>query len=174
MVICLDDRGARNYFAQISGELAEKGVATNNIIADPYNEPPFSMDGMVTLSTVYRAKGNEAAFVIVAGVNAIDRRTRSGRNKVFTAFSRSKAWLRVSGTVPAARGLINELDTAIHNAPKILFKMPNLLEIETIQRGFTQKQVKAKAARDDFVKKLKLAGLSDDEIAEELGQGLKQ
>src|SRR6185369_12221117 len=61
IIIALDDRNARSYFREISAALAARGLATNNIIADPYNEPPFSLPGRVTLSTVYRAKGNEAA-----------------------------------------------------------------------------------------------------------------
>ncbi|MGH1558007.1 ATP-binding domain-containing protein [Caulobacter segnis] len=86
----------------LSEALALKGIATNNIMADPYNEPPFTLPGKVTLSTVYRAKGNEAAAIIAVGIDAITVATRAGRNKIFTAFTRSKAWLRVSGVSPRA------------------------------------------------------------------------
>jgi superfamily I DNA and RNA helicase len=168
-VISLDDRHAKVYLSQIAERLALDGVVSNNIIADPYNEPPFTILGRVSLSTVYRAKGNEAAVIFAVGVDAVDTKARNGRNKLFTAFSRSKAWLRVSGV--GNLPIMKELNKAVSRAPAIKFIMPNLAEIETIQRGLSLKQAKAKAARDEFVRKLRAAGYSDDEIDDELAAG---
>jgi superfamily I DNA and RNA helicase len=168
VIIALDDRNARSYLSRISEQLSFLRISSNNIIADPYNEPPFSISGKVTLSTVYRAKGNEAAAVIAVGVDAVETRSRNGRNKLFTAFTRSKAWLRVSGLRPNAERIFGELETALSNAPEIHFTMPDLKEIETIQRGFSKKQALAKKAREEFLKKLRDAGFSEDEIEEEI------
>ncbi|AGB72549.1 MULTISPECIES: DEAD/DEAH box helicase [Rhizobium] len=172
LVVALDDRHARGYLTRIAEGLSLVGVSSNNVIADPYNEPPFTISGKITLSTVYRAKGNEAAAVIAVGIDAVETRLRDGRNKIFTAFTRSKAWLRVSGVFRAGAPIITELQTAIANAPKISFVMPDLNEIETIQRGFSKKQTAARAAREQYLKKLRDAGFSDDEIEEEMQQGL--
>jgi superfamily I DNA and RNA helicase len=49
--------------------------------------------------------------------------------------------------------------------------MPDLEKIETIQRGLSRKQARAKAARDEYIRKLKLAGLTEEEIEEELSAG---
>jgi superfamily I DNA and RNA helicase len=172
LVIALDDRNARSYLRHIAEHLAGKGISSNNIIADPYNEPPFTITGKVTLSTVYRAKGNEAAAVIAVGIDGVETKLRDGRNKIFTAFTRSKAWLRVSGIAPAALPILDELRTAVANSPRITFTMPNLKEIETIQRGFSKKQAAAKAARDQYLKQLRAAALSEEEIEEEIQQGV--
>jgi superfamily I DNA and RNA helicase len=172
LVIALDDRNARNYLSRIAERLAIDEVASNNVIADPYNEPPFTISGKVTLSTVYRAKGNEAAVVFAVGIDAVDTRYRDGRNKIFTAFTRSKAWLRVSGIAPGAVAIIEELRTAIANSPCIRFKMPDLKEIETIQRGFSKKQAAARVAREQYLKQLRAAGFSEEEVEEEMQQGL--
>jgi superfamily I DNA and RNA helicase len=172
LVIALDDRHARSYLSTVAERLSLEGISSNNLIADPYNEPPFTISGKVTLSTVYRAKGNEAAAVIAVGIDAVDTRLRGGRNKIFTAFTRSKAWLRVSGTVPGAAQIIGELRTAISNSPRITFIMPDLKEIETIQRGFSKKQAAARAAREQYLKQLRAAGFSEEEIEEEIHQGL--
>jgi superfamily I DNA and RNA helicase len=171
LVIALDDRHAKGYLSKIGEALALNGVSSNNVIADPYNEPPFTISDKVTLSTVYRAKGNEAAAVIAVGIDAVETRTRDGRNKIFTAFTRSKAWLRVSGIGVAARPILKELSTASENSPKIKFIMPDLKQIETIQRGFSKKQAAAKAAREQYLKQLRAAGLSEEEIEEEIQQG---
>lgn len=64
IVVALDDRHMRNYFRYLSESLASHEISVNNIHADPYSEPPFSISGKITLSTVYRAKGNEAAVVL--------------------------------------------------------------------------------------------------------------
>ena len=50
-------------------------------MADRYSDPAFWIEGMVTLSTVYRAKGNEAAAVFVVGVDAVADRIRVRRGR---------------------------------------------------------------------------------------------
>lgn len=171
LVISLDDRHARRYLSGIAEILASSQISSNNVIADPYNEPPFSISGKVTLSTVYRAKGNEAAAVFAVGLDAVETRLRDGRNKIFTAFTRSKAWLRVSGIVPSAAPILKELAKASKKAPRLEFIMPDLKAIETIQRGFSKKQAAARKAREQYLRNLRAAGLSEEEIEEEL-QGL--
>ncbi len=130
IVIALDDRNAKDYLKAISRQLAAKKIPSNNIIADPYSEPPFTIAGMVTLSTVYRAKGNEAAVVFAMGVDAVPLPTRSGRNRLFTAFTRSKAWLRVSGVGRAASAVCDEIDSALAKFPELEFVMPDLTRVE--------------------------------------------
>ncbi|MBB5747202.1 ATP-binding domain-containing protein [Brevundimonas variabilis] len=168
LVISLDDRNAKGYFRAISQNLAENDISSNNIIADPYNEPPFSIPGKVTLSTVYRAKGNEAALVLCVGVDAVSARDRGGRNKLFTAFTRTKGWLRVCGVGANAANISDELTTAAMTAPYMRFVMPDPLVIDTIQRGLSDKKIKAKALRDRYLKDLKEAGLTEEEISEQL------
>ena len=60
----------------------------------------FSREGNVTLSSIFKAKGNEAAMVFVIGCDVFEKQknSRTMRNKVFTAFTRAKVWLRISGT----------------------------------------------------------------------------
>jgi len=166
VVIALDDKNARHYFQHLSGALAIQGVSSNNIIADPYSEPPFSIDGKVTLSTVYRAKGNEAAAVFVLGVDAVSLRTRSGRNKLFTAFTRSKAWLRVSGIGPVAEAIQNEINVAHLNFPFLRFTMPDLHAVELIQRDLSERTIKANKIRGEYLARLREEGFSEEEIAD--------
>lgn len=172
LVIAMDDRHAKSYLSRLSEKLALRRYSSNNVIADPYNEPPFTITGKITMSTVYRAKGNEAAAVFAVGIDAVGTRHRGGRNKLFTAFTRSKAWLRVSGIGAAANAIVEELRVAYTAAPEMRFRMPDLAKIDTIQRGFSKKQEAIRKARDEFVKRLRDAGFSDEEIDEELQNGL--
>ncbi|MCU9531791.1 DEAD/DEAH box helicase [Pseudomonas mosselii] len=164
IVIALDDRNARHYFKRLSASFASAGIATNNIHADPYSEPPFSLQDKITLSTVYRAKGNEAAVVYVVGVDAMRLRQRSDRNKLFVAFTRTKAWLRVSGCQGATIQIGEEIDAAAGDFPFLRFRMPDLSQMNLIQRDTTERTLRAKQLREEFITKFRAEGFSDDEI----------
>jgi len=173
IVVSLDDRNARTYFTTISGALAQADINTNNIIADPYTEPPFLVANRVTLSTVYRAKGNEAAVVFAVGIDAISPRTRSSRNKLFTAFTRAKAWLRVSGVGQLAVAFEEEIRTALERFPYLDFTMPDLRQVELIQRDLSERHARAIKIRNEFTKRLRTEGFSEDEIYDILAVEVK-
>ena len=119
LVISLDDRNARAYFTRLRDALLEREVVCNNILDNPFTSSHFAVDGKVTLSTVHRAKGNEAAAVIAIGIDALYplRESRTGRNRIFTAFTRAKAWLRVSGVGDLAGFFLRELSVALEKCP---------------------------------------------------------
>ncbi|MYA32667.1 MAG: hypothetical protein F4164_05320 [Gemmatimonadales bacterium] len=139
MVVCLDDGAARGYFEAIATNLQEGDLQVNNVLASPYSGTGFIVEEAITLTTVYRAKGNEAAVVFAAGVDALRprRRSRSGRSKLFTAFTRAKGWLRVSGTKPGADTFLREIEQAMHNVPDLRFTCPDPEQVETLQRDLS-------------------------------------
>jgi superfamily I DNA and RNA helicase len=165
MVVCLDDRHARDYFRDLSVALARKKISTNNIIA-PYTEPPFTIPGHVTLSTVYRAKGNESAVVFAMGVDAASTLSRAGRNVIFTALTRTKGWLRVSGIGVRATRLVAEIAKAQEQFPRLKFRMPDLQQVEMIQRDLSEKQAKLHRLREEFAQRLRDEGFDEEEISE--------
>jgi superfamily I DNA and RNA helicase len=96
--------------------LMEKGINSNlagvTTVPDVFTEP-----GTVTFTGIFRAKGNEAAMVYV--INAQDcfgsplpREVARIRNRLFTAITRSKAWVRVLGVGEAMSDLIVEFERA--------------------------------------------------------------
>jgi superfamily I DNA and RNA helicase len=166
MVISLDDRSARSYFSKLSEELLKHKIPCNNIIKDPYSEPPFQIDGMVTLSTVYRAKGNEAAVVIVLGADAASLKTRTGRNKLFVAFTRTKGWLRIYGMNGSVLNkLFKEIDQARALSPRIKFTMPDMTKLNTIQRGLEEKHARKLEARQRIDKIKRELNLTDEDLS---------
>ncbi|MGV1777151.1 DEAD/DEAH box helicase [Agrobacterium fabrum] len=165
LIVSLDDRTARGYFTAISEKLLQHGVPCNNILIDPYSEPPFRIDGKVTLSTVYRAKGNEAAVVVVVGADAASLRTRTGRNKLFVAFTRTKGWLRIFGmTGKTFSQLANEINDAVKNSPQLRFTMPNMTELNMIQRGLEEKHARLVEAKRRVERMKNELNLSDEDI----------
>lgn len=171
MAIAIDDRAAKTYLSQLAARLADIGIESNNIIADRFSEPSFMIEGKVTLSTVYRAKGNEAAVVAVLGCDAVPLRSRTGRNRLFTAFTRTKGWLRVTGQGNVFAPLHAEIKQAIANAPVLRFDMPDPEEIETIQRDLTERDARMLRAREKMNEVKEELGLTDDDLADLLGVG---
>ena len=67
---------------------------------DNYQPDRFWCEGGVTVSRIHRAKGNEADMVYLVGFDCIakDESNLSLRNQLFVALTRSKGWLKLSGT----------------------------------------------------------------------------
>ena len=98
-VICLDESNSFNYFKGLELRLTAKSIDTYNVMDRAYVKG-FYREGKVTLSSIFKAKGNEAAMVFVVGCDVFEKQKdlRTMRNKLFTAFTRAKIWLRISGT----------------------------------------------------------------------------
>lgn len=110
----------QRLFSQgINSELA--GVSTSADI--------FSKAGCVTFTGIFRAKGNEAGMVYI--INAQDcatgwdkTATALVRNRLFTAITRSKAWVRICGIGPNMDTLMREWEELRANEYKLRFNYP--------------------------------------------------
>lgn len=109
----------------------------------------------VTFTGIFRAKGNEAAMVyVINGQDCYDSysaATRArARNQLFTAITRSKAWVRVLGVGPAMDKLIDEYNEVRNRNFRLEFKYPNAearRNLLIILRDPTRKR-SARAAKD--------------------------
>jgi superfamily I DNA and RNA helicase len=169
MAIAIDDRAAKAYLSALAAALAERGISSNNIIADRYSEPAFTIAGKTTLSTVYRAKGNEAAVVAVLGGDAVPLNTRTGRNRLFTAFTRTKGWLRITGMGESFAPLRAEVRTATGFASEMRFQMPDPTEIEFIQRDLSEKNARVQRAQAEMERMKDDLGLTDEDLKTLIG-----
>ena len=165
LVISLDDRNAKSYFKNIAKMLSEFDIGVNNILQQPFTEPQFYVQDHITLSTVYRAKGNEAAVVFAMGLDAMYplRNIRKGRNRIFTALTRSKAWVRISGTGPGAEFFSGEFQKALKHFPSIRFTYPDRKNIDLIQRDLDERSAKIMDIQQ-LILDLGLTDISDDEL----------
>lgn len=168
MIIALDDRNARGYFKAIQNRLIAKDISSNNVLLNPYSSKSFIEKGQVTMSTIHRAKGNEAPAVLVIGIDSLffTEGSHYSRNRIFTAFTRAKAWLRVSGIGSNADHFFNELQKSISNSPQLEFIQPDPDLIETLQRDLSEKSQKLKDLQRNYREQLELLGVSEEEKAE--------
>ena len=112
----------------INSELA--GVSTSADV--------FTRSGSVTFTGIFRAKGNEAGMVYI--INAQDSlsgwnkgATALVRNRLFTAITRAKAWVRVLGVGQGMDGLIQEWDALKKNDYKLKFRYPTPAEKQELR-----------------------------------------
>ncbi|WP_413742283.1 DEAD/DEAH box helicase [Sodalis sp. RH15] len=134
LVICADDYHCSNYFNKLTKILNSRDISTNNIHAEKISIYDFKVKGRVTLSTVHKAKGNEAYSVYVLGTDFLCHNLNiKNRNLLFTAMTRTKGWLYLSGIGESTICLEREIDEALDKSPRIKFKYPTAKEAEQIE-----------------------------------------
>lgn len=131
----VSDARASLMLKGISSELA--GVTTSRDI--------FSTSGSVTFTGIYRAKGNEAGMVYI--INAQDcfssydqNHLALVRNQLFTAITRSKAWVRVYGIGSYMDALTEEWQALVSDNFALNFTYPTEIEktqLKLINRDMT-------------------------------------
>ncbi|MBL1210334.1 pentapeptide repeat-containing protein [Geminocystis sp. GBBB08] len=64
-----------------------------------HNPNKFWEEGMITVTGIHQAKGNEAQMVYIIGLDQVAKEESniSLRNQLFVALTRSKAWVNISG-----------------------------------------------------------------------------
>jgi superfamily I DNA and RNA helicase len=138
---------ARRMLMQMGINSNLAGVTT---IADIFTEP-----GTVTFTGIFRAKGNEAAMVYV--INAQDcfgalmpREVARIRNRLFTAITRSKAWVRVVGVGKAMAALKEEFEKTKAENFTLRFRYPTEAErqkMTTVNRDMSRAEQDRSARR---------------------------
>lgn len=176
LVVSLDDRFARRYFNLISASLAAAGVRCFNLLEAPSNSRLFSRQGYVTLSTVYRAKGNEAGSVYVIGVDSMfaQKDSIAERNKLFSAMTRAKGWLSVTGCGELGRAFVAECERVKAQYPLLCFTMPNRERLRMFQRDLSEQQAQINRVERDLEQQAKKMGVSVERLIEMLRESTKR
>ena len=114
VVINPDPRTTRGNVGSIRRRLFDIGINTHLAGVDTDPDTFFQSDQeSVTFTGIFRAKGNEAGMVYI--INAQDCHSSAPnlariRNQLFTAMTRSKAWIRVLGIGSGMKELIKEYE----------------------------------------------------------------
>jgi superfamily I DNA and RNA helicase len=94
------------------------------------------MKGSVALAHIYRAKGNEAPMVYVLDSQWAARTQNivSRRNTLFTAITRSRAWVRIAGWGDAMDQVAAEVEAVRNAGFKLDFTIPTVEELARLRR----------------------------------------
>lgn len=166
LVIAVDDRNAKFYLGSIDRRLQTIGVRSNNLHSDPFGLRDFQEEGSVTLSTVHKAKGNEAFMVYIVGVDSLFRKEDVRlRNMLFTAITRAKGWVRMSGVGKYAEQCVREVRQAKKNFPYLKFKYPSDEQLNVMKRDLAASAIR----KHEIQRKLdEIMELGEDMSPEEL------
>ena len=90
----------------------------------------------IAIGSIFRAKGNEGSMVYVLDSDYAIQPFGSvrGRNAIFTAITRSRAWVRICGSGPNMAKLIDELQAVKENAYRLRFPVPTTKQLENMRR----------------------------------------
>lgn len=125
VVINLDTgKNSKGEFEYLRRELDKREIKA---ITPGYIEKAnlFKESGYVTLSTPFRAKGNEANVVFIFNSQiVVDNATYRMRNSFFVAVTRSRGWCYVSGNGEKCQFLKQEIQNIINNYPQFKFTFP--------------------------------------------------
>lgn len=128
VVINPDPLTTRSEVGKIRSRLLEIGINSHLAGVDTDPDIFFQSDvPSVTFTGIYRAKGNEAGMVYI--INGQDCGSARGnlariRNRLFTAMTRSKAWVRVLGIGEGMKRLQEEYQTLERKAFELDFRYP--------------------------------------------------
>lgn len=155
LVIIADPINARKRSASIINALDDLGIPSHLAGVDTSKDKLFYEDS-IAISGIYRAKGNEAPMVYLidseycyAGLELIKR-----RNILFTAITRSKAWIRISGCGEDMKKLSTEIKKVIKNEYKLCFNVPTDEELEHIRELHKDLSPKEKKSTEKITKNI--------------------
>jgi superfamily I DNA and RNA helicase len=121
----------------------------------------FQEKGFVTLTTPYRAKGNEANVVFVIDVeNVMSNSTFQSRNALFVAITRARGWCHLYGSGQTMLNFEEEYNSLLASYPRFEFVMPNLQDLN--RRRTILKEGDLKVNKD---KEQKVEAVLDDDFS---------
>lgn len=133
----------------IRGILFKKGYKTH--ITGASNSDVFFEANSIAFTGINRAKGNEVPMVYIINADEcyshpilVDRDLQRRRNILFTAMTRSKAWVRVYGCGHRMEALIDEYEKVKAKKFVLDFVYPSQQEIDnmnTIRRDITDDEL---------------------------------
>jgi superfamily I DNA and RNA helicase len=141
MVVALDAIHIRQFTAALQAKLQEVGLRAQQAGAT-YGASSFAAVDSVTISSTYRAKGNEAPIVFMAQMQQLYSyaEERTVRNLVFTAVSRSMGWVRLSGFGPLSGRALKEAGEIRKRVPCFEFKMPSPAQVRKVDAEITRQR----------------------------------
>ena len=135
LVIFPNAQTVRGRASKLAAELDKRDIPSH--IAGITTSPDaFFKPGSVALTGVYRAKGNEAAMVYVVDADQCHEGLEliRKRNILFTAITRSRAWVRLTGVGEQMRLLQAECERVVEADYRLKFTVPTQEQLKRLRR----------------------------------------
>jgi superfamily I DNA and RNA helicase len=144
VVVSLDQRNAIKHFQILQRHLQDLNIRSLIPGLIRGTTDFFAESGAVTLSTVWKAKGNEAPIIYIINFDYLYQYAEEieSRNRAFTSISRSKGWIRISGTGKEMLAVEKELEQIIKNIPYFRFQFPDMERVRRLDAAETSRRRK--------------------------------
>lgn len=146
LVIFPDTYYAKSDYAEFRKYLIANGI-NSNLVGVATSRDTFKIEGCITCSHIYRAKGNEAPMVYILNADYCVQNIelRKVRNILFTAITRSRSWVRICGVGEEIKMLENEINQCREKGYALEFKIPTdaeLKKMNLIHRDRTEQEIR--------------------------------
>ena len=172
LIILPNPLSQKNEYYDLRKQLDRLEISSN--LAGVTNDRDmFTEFGNVTVSGIYRAKGNEAPMVYIVNADycGLGYELIRLRNILFTGITRSRAWVRICGVGNDMDVLDNEISQVANNNYKLSFRVPTedeLAQMRRINRDRTSQERdrirKAEKSLDDLLEMVQNGTISPDAI----------
>ncbi len=182
MVVHPDPRTTKSYVSYIRVMLMERDIRSH-IVGVQTTPDDFFQEDSIAVSQIYRAKGNEAAVVYLINADVCARGVNLSRkrNILFTAITRSKAWVRVSGLGENMELLMKEYEEVKSRNFRLQFTYPDELQrqnMRIIHRDMTQNEIrdikKSNVSLADILEKIKKGEIQKEDLDENTIKALRE
>ena len=166
LIVLPDPRTSRSTANLIIDALNRRRIPAHLVGVSAGTDEIFQSNS-VALAHIYRSKGNEAAMVYIAdshlcysGPNIVKL-----RNTLFTAITRSRAWVRLTGFGRHMEELQREIQRVVDNGYSLRFIIPDAQQLEEIRQIYRERT----AAEEQRTERV-LRGAEDFAAALERGE----
>jgi len=139
--------------------------------------------GSVAMAHIWRAKGNEAAMVYVVDAQKAAERVNqvTRRNTLFTAITRSRAWVRICGFGDGMDSISHEIAETVRRNFQLSFRVPTPEELAEIRyrhrdrgREHEKRVERVNANLEELERQMRESQVELDELSPELRERLLQ
>ncbi|KKD39980.1 DEAD/DEAH box helicase [Limnoraphis robusta] len=181
MVIHPNPLTTKSAVGEARASLFEKGI-NSNLAGVTTSPDDFFSEQAITFTSINRAKGNEAAMIYVIDAHecysGLDLARK--RNILFTAMTRSKAWLRVVGYGESMQNLEKEFNQVKNRKFVLEFKYPTEEErrqMNLINRDMSRKERakldQRKNSLQEVIEAFKKGEINKEDLPQDMIESLK-
>lgn len=146
LIILPEPLSAKAEGMRINDALTRRGIESHIVGVTTSRDEMFNPSS-VAISGIYRAKGNEAPMVYVANCEDCfeGRELIRLRNTIFTAITRSRAWIRLLGCGEAMDQFSREMDAVRQAHYRLRFPVPTAEQLAHLRMIHRDRSSREKA-----------------------------
>ena len=135
LLVLPDAFTSKRRSTRIRKQLAIRGIDSHLVGVGSSVDEVF-VEGSIAIAHIFRAKGNEAPMVYALDSQHATQRTNviTRRNTLFTAITRSRAWVRICGWGPDMEPIAEEYDRIRKSEFALSFTIPTIDELADLRR----------------------------------------